>query len=637
MNLKIKSRDEISNISERLKREGKVIGFTSGSFDILHIGHADYLKKAKEKCDLLIVGINSNISVKKYKGENRPIVSEKHRAGLVSALECVDYVFLFDERRNKENIESIKPDFYIKAGDYCENELTSAVYLKPWNGQTVLIPVEENISSTKIIDKIKSLESFENLKEPCKAVFLDRDGVINKEIHFLHEPEKFELLPGVIEGLKKMQEKGYRLIVVSNQGGIGLGYFSKEDFFRVNSKMLKEFSEAGIGIDKIYFCPHSQSENCDCRKPKIGLFERSKKELNIDMKNSFMIGDRMSDIVAGKNAGVKTILIEGGVHKRENSEVVPDFVSNDLVEAGDFICGEKLKALVTGGAGFIGSNLALELERRGYEVVIVDNLFSGSMDNLKDFNGKMINWDISVKKDFWERFDVIFHQAAITDPRYPNDEETYFKNVKGFENMIELALKDNAKFIYASSASVYGNGVVPMNEDQVKAPFSAYARSKLKMDEIAEKYFDKMHIVGLRYFNVFGPREAHKGRPASMIYHLRNQMLEGETPKLFKFGEQIRDHIYVKDVVKSNIVAMDSCSGVYNVGTGVGTSFNEIVKVLNEVLGMSKNIKYIENPYGENYQANTHADIVKAESVLGFKCDYNFFEGVKEYDEWLRI
>ncbi|MCK4522273.1 MAG: NAD-dependent epimerase/dehydratase family protein, partial [Nanoarchaeota archaeon] len=227
-----------------------------------------------------------------------------------------------------------------------------------------------------------------------------------------------------------------------------------------------------------------------------------------------------------------------------------------------------MKILVTGGAGFIGANLALELEKQGHEVIIADNLFSGTKDNLKEFKGKFIEWDLADKKDIDKSFDIIFHQAAITDPRYDNDEETYTKNVEGFKNIIELALKNNAKLIYSSSASLYGNGPVPMEEDQEKELFSAYAKSKLKMNEIASAYFDKMHIVGLRYFNVFGPREAHKGRPASMIYHLRKQMLQGQRPRIFKMGEQKRDHIHVKDIVRANILALNAPSGVYNVGTG---------------------------------------------------------------------
>ena len=296
----------------------------------------------------------------------------------------------------------------------------------------------------------------------------------------------------------------------------------------------------------------------------------------------------------------------------------------------------KMKILVTGGAGFIGANLALELEKQGHEITIVDNMFSGAEVNLKGFKGKFIELDVSIEKEIPGEFDVIFHQAAITDPRHDNDEETYTKNVQGFKNILKLAQKNNAKLIYASTAALYGNGPIPMKENQELKSFSAYAESKIKMDQIAAGYFDKMHIVGLRYFNVFGPRESHKGRPASMIYHLRKQMLNKERPKLFKFGEQKRDHIYVKDAVRANILALDAKSGVYNVGTGIATTFNEVVKILNEVLGTALEPEYIDNPYGEDYQENTQADTTKAENILGFKAEYSFKQGVADYHNYLK-
>ncbi|MBR9705858.1 NAD-dependent epimerase/dehydratase family protein, partial [Candidatus Pacearchaeota archaeon] len=161
-----------------------------------------------------------------------------------------------------------------------------------------------------------------------------------------------------------------------------------------------------------------------------------------------------------------------------------------------------MKCLVTGGAGFIGSNLALELEKRGHDVIVVDNLLTGNKENLKDFKGNFLNLDVSKPFELNEKFDVIFHEAAITDPRFEDDKEMVRANVEGFKNIIELAKKNNAKLIYASTAGLYGNGPAPMKENQKKEIQSAYGKSKLMMDEIAFNLFSKMHIVGLRYFNV---------------------------------------------------------------------------------------------------------------------------------------
>jgi len=291
--------------------------------------------------------------------------------------------------------------------------------------------------------------------------------------------------------------------------------------------------------------------------------------------------------------------------------------------------------VVTGGAGFIGSNLVLELERQNYKVTVLDNLFTGTENNLNGFKGKFINVDISQPFDIKERFDVIFHQAAITDPRFDNDDVTTKVNIDGFKNIIELAKKNNSKLVYASSASMYGNGPVPMKEDQEKDLLSTYAKSKLMMDDIAKELFDEMHIVGLRYFNVFGPREAHKGRPASMIYHLSKQILSGKKPRLFRMGEQKRDHIYVKDCVTATLKALEAPSGVYNVGTGVGTSFNDLIKILNEVWSTDYYPEYFDNPYEGTYQNNTQADTYMAEKHLKFKAKWSLKKGIEDYKNGL--
>lgn len=332
----IKTRNEIAKLLDRNKK----IGFTSGSFDILHAGHVSYLEKAKAKCDVLVVGVNSDISVKKYKGEDRPIVPEQDRIKIISSLVSVDYVFLFDERRNKTNIETIKPNFYIKAGDYQKEELTSAVYLKPFGGEVILIPPEQGLSSSSIINKIQKLPISENSNiKAGPAVFLDRDGVINKDDHFVHTPDKFELLPNVLVGLKKLQDMHYKLIIVTNQGGIGMGYYTEVDFFNVSTKMLILFSAHGINIDKIYFCPHSKSENCECRKPNAGMLMRGQRQMNVDMSKSFMIGDKETDIQAGNAAGVKTMLIgkeNKCVHLFTN-RADANYVVKDLLSAAEII------------------------------------------------------------------------------------------------------------------------------------------------------------------------------------------------------------------------------------------------------------------------------------------------------------
>jgi rfaE bifunctional protein nucleotidyltransferase chain/domain len=346
---KIKTREELSSICERLRTDGKKIGFTSGAFDLVHAGHADYLEKAKALCDILIVGVNSNESVRKYKGPGRPVVGEQHRLQLMAAMESVDYVFLFNERRNQKNIEALKPHFYIKAGDYNESSLTSGETVRQCGGEVKFIPMVEGLSTTQIIetlalaanpnagrfverDKAEYIQTLRGKAAP--AVLLDRDGTINENVEYLHRPEQMRFLPYALEGIKTFQDMGFRVVVITNQPGIGIGYFSKEDFYRVNRAMLSGFSKAGILVDKIYFCPHSKSEGCDCRKPGLALIRRAQGELNIDLEQSFIIGDKTSDLETGKRAGMRKILVKTGF-KGEDGEydVQPDIEAKDLLDA----------------------------------------------------------------------------------------------------------------------------------------------------------------------------------------------------------------------------------------------------------------------------------------------------------------
>ena len=286
-------------------------------------------------------------------------------------------------------------------------------------------------------------------------------------------------------------------------------------------------------------------------------------------------------------------------------------------------CRRSLKILVTGAAGFIGSNLTLELQRRfpDAEITAVDNFFAGRSENLKGFKGRFEDRDISKEPALSGIYDIIFREAAITDPRYGDDKEMVRSNIEGFKNIIKLAHSSGAKLVYASSASMYGNGPAPQKESQKKEILSAYAESKLAMDDIAEELYKKMHI-------------AHKGRPASMIYHLVRQMKKGGRPRIFKMGEQKRDHIYVKDVVEATILAADARkSGVYNVGTGTAVDFNGLVADINSLLGTSLEPEYIDNPYEGTYQNYTQADTKAAEKYLGFKARYSLKDGIRDYIE----
>ncbi len=167
-----------------------------------------------------------------------------------------------------------------------------------------------------------------------KAVFLDRDGVINEEVNYLSKVKEFKFIKNVIEALKLLSKTGFKIIIITNQSGINRGYFTVEDLKRIHEYMLKEFKKESIRIDKIYVCPHRPDENCNCRKPKTGLLIKASEDFNINISKSYFIGDKTVDIETGKNANCKTILVKTGYGGSDNNyKVKPDFIEDDLIEA----------------------------------------------------------------------------------------------------------------------------------------------------------------------------------------------------------------------------------------------------------------------------------------------------------------
>ncbi len=336
---KIKTREELCGSQADWRKASIKVGFTSGVFDILHPGHIEYLEKAKSLCNILVVGINSDYSVRANKGELRPINSEVERARTLAGLSAVDFVFIFPEKNNNQNIELLKPDLYIKAGDYNAEKLSSASIVESYGGKVEIVPFVEGKSSTSVIEKISAqalagavtASAAATQKVGGKAAFIDRDGTINKEVEYLSSPDEFELIPGVIDGMKALAAAGYEIVIVTNQPGIGFGYYSAGDLFRVNAKLLKAAGDAGVPIRKIYFCPHTKLDNCSCRKPSAGMLLRARDELGIDLSQSIIIGDTEADIGAGKAAGCKTVLVLSGKTKDAKTlKVSPDQVIESL-------------------------------------------------------------------------------------------------------------------------------------------------------------------------------------------------------------------------------------------------------------------------------------------------------------------
>ncbi len=308
--------------------------------------------------------------------------------------------------------------------------------------------------------------------------------------------------------------------------------------------------------------------------------------------------------------------------------------------------------LITGGAGFIGSNLAFYFQNNHPQakVVVLDSFRSGetlSNGNLKSFGhfknligfkGEVISGDINdkalikkLKKEY--KFDYIFHEAAISDTTALEQDLMIKTNVNAFKDLLDLSIEQGAGMIYASSAATYGGSdVFKVGFEQ---PNNVYGFSKVMMDNIAYEYMEKtdIPIVGLRYFNVYGPREYFKNTTASMVLQFGHQILAGKNPRLFEESDKIkRDFIYIEDVIQANIKAMyPRKSGVVNVGTGKARSFQDIVDILCEKLGIHPKYEYIPNPYIGSYQFFTEADITSTKELLDYEPRFELEEGIAAY------
>ncbi|HWX15135.1 MAG TPA: ADP-glyceromanno-heptose 6-epimerase [Chthoniobacterales bacterium] len=303
-----------------------------------------------------------------------------------------------------------------------------------------------------------------------------------------------------------------------------------------------------------------------------------------------------------------------------------------------------LNLVVTGGAGFIGSNLVLTLQEKfpDARLTVIDDFRSGDFKNLVGYRGDFVAQNLATldwQDQFGgEKFDAIFHLASITDTTLHDQFIQVHDNVESFRRLLNFARPTRTRIIYASSAAIYGPASEASAESNGAAPANIYAFSKAIMDNIAireAKESPDWTIIGLRYFNVYGPREAHKGVPSSMVYHLAQQMKAGQRPRIFKHGEQKRDFVYVKDVVEGSILALEPReSGIYNLGCGQARSFNELVDILNKCLGTKFVADYIDNPHA-HYQNFTEADLDKVRSALGYQPQFPLEAGVKDYMDWL--
>ncbi len=310
--------------------------------------------------------------------------------------------------------------------------------------------------------------------------------------------------------------------------------------------------------------------------------------------------------------------------------------------------------VVTGGAGFIGSNIVKGLNDRGEKnILVVDDLTDGTkFKNIADCDIlDYMDKDEFLKKikegsDFHDVVRAVFHEGACSSTTEWDGRFMMENNYEFTKEVFHYCIKRGVPLLYASSAAVYGDGTVFKEEIEYEGPLNVYGYSKFQFDQYVRRFMSeiKSQVVGFRYFNVYGPRESHKGSMASVAFHLNNQLKENGHIKLFEGcdgygdGEQRRDFVYIDDVVDVNLWFLErpEFSGIFNLGTGRSQPFNDIAKSVINWHGEGK-LEYIAFPehLKGRYQSFTEADISKLRNI-GFDGEFKTVEeGVKDYLDWL--
>jgi len=300
------------------------------------------------------------------------------------------------------------------------------------------------------------------------------------------------------------------------------------------------------------------------------------------------------------------------------------------------------RVLVTGGAGFIGSNLANELAADN-DVIVVDDLFLGTEENLVDaveFHEQSV-----LDEDLPADVDVLFHLAALSSMKmHEEDPQRGARvNVEGFVNAVEQFREHGGDtIVYATTSSIYGDRTEPSPESMAVAARTGYEASKLSRERYAEyyaNYYDELSVAGLRYFSVYQGMaegaEAHKGEFANIIAQFADELANGRAPEIYGDGSQTRDFTHVDDVVDATIRAAEAeLTGIYNVGTGEQYDFETVVEMLNDELGTDIQPEYVENPIPQDvYVHDTMADVSKFTEATGWEPAVSFEEGIERVCE----
>ena len=308
---------------------------------------------------------------------------------------------------------------------------------------------------------------------------------------------------------------------------------------------------------------------------------------------------------------------------------------------------KELRAVVTGGAGFIGSNLTRALAKEN-EVIVIDDLSTGSLEHIQDLiDDQTVKFvkgsvtDLNLLKHTFKNVDYVFHQAAIPSvPRSIEDPiKSNFANVNGTLDVL-IAAKDNSvkKVVYASSSSVYGDTpTLPKTEDMKPRPLSPYAVSKITGEyycQVFSEVYD-FSTVCLRYFNVYGPRQDPSSEYAAVVPKFITNIIFDRQPVVYGDGNQTRDFTFIDDVVEANFLATESATkGIFNIAGGKRVKINELAQLIMKIMGKELDVTYDDSRPGDIM--HSIADISKAKKELDYEPRFTLSKGLKETIKWFQ-
>jgi len=306
------------------------------------------------------------------------------------------------------------------------------------------------------------------------------------------------------------------------------------------------------------------------------------------------------------------------------------------------------KVLVTGGAGFVGSHLVDGLLAEGFEVWVLDDFSAGRMENVSCHNGvrefHLVRGDVrdfGLVEKLVDGVDAVFHEAALVDVALSIENPVLFNevNVVGTLNVLRACLgSDVRRFVFASSAAVYGDSKPAMREDMVPEPISPYGVSKLAAESYVQVFNELygLETVCLRYFNVYGPRQGFASSYSGVITAFISRLLNGEPPVIHGDGKQSRDFVHVDDVVSANMLALESknaIGGVFNIASDTAVSVCELAKILQRITNTER-LKPVFTEQRKGDIRNCLGDISKAGEVLGFRPKIGLEDGLSRLVEW---